>query len=67
MCGEEVEAGSEVAWAPVTRQEHADEIFDGEPLHWETQGGRPVVSVWIVVVYVAQNSATRVEDLTNWR
>jgi len=45
-----VEAGSGAEDCPVPIQEQADEIFDGDPLHWDTYAGRPVVAVLIVVV-----------------
>jgi hypothetical protein len=50
----------------VMRQEQADDMRDGIPEQWETNGGRPVVAAFSAVVYVAQK-AVAAEDLNNWR
>lgn len=52
--------GDEPAEA-VTKHEQADEIADGESLHFETYAGRLVVAVLTVVVYVTQNSPASVD------
>lgn len=54
---EELTAGT------VEIHEQADEIADGEFLHFETYDGSPVVAVLIVVVYVAQKAAAAEDDL----
>jgi hypothetical protein len=61
------ETGLEVVTAPVTRQEQAADILEGESLHWETYCGKSYVFVLIVAVYVAQNPAARVDERTIWR
>lgn len=61
------ETGLTVVTAPVTRQEQAADILEGESLHWETYCGKPYVFVLIVAVYVAQNPAARVDERTIWR
>ena len=62
---EEVELG--VVVAPVSMQEQADEIWDGESWHCETKVGSPVVAVLIVAVYFWQKGARMVEERMNSR
>lgn len=51
----------------VPMHEQADEIADGESLHFAAYAGSPVVAVLIVVVYVAQKLAAKADDLMSCR